>query len=167
MDRAAALMMLLCAGGLTLAGLRQGRGYEAFLKGAEEGLETGWRLLPALTAMVLLVDLVHASGLASMAEGMLGPVAERFGFPREALMTALLRPLSGAGSLAALEELMMRLGPDSRPARVAAVLVGSSETILYTMTVYLSAAGVRHLPRALSISMLSWMAGAAAACWLC
>ena len=87
--------------------------------------------------------------------------------PREALTTLLLRPLSGAGSLAALQELMTRMGPDSRAARVAAVVVGSSETIFYTMTVYLAAAGVKKLPRALGISLLSWLAGVAAACCIC
>ena len=66
-----------------------------------------------------------------------------------------------------LQELMTRMGPDSRAARVAAVVVGSSETIFYTMTVYLAAAGVKKLPRALGISLLSWLAGVAAACCIC
>ena len=83
------------------------------------------------------------------------------------MTTLLLRPLSGAGSLAALQELMARTGPDSRASRVAAVVVGSSETILYTLAVYLSAAGVKRLPKALTLSMLSWLAGVAAACLLC
>ena len=72
-----------------------------------------------------------------------------------------------APALAALETLMAWQGPDSRASMVASVVVGSSETIFYTMTVYLSAAGVRKLPRALSISLISWFAGCLAAAWLC
>ena len=124
-------------------------------------------MLPALTAMLLFIGVINAGGLAELLEGYLGPVVERLGVPREALTTLLLRPLSGAGSLAALQELMTRMGPDSRAARVAAVVVGSSETIFYTMTVYLAAAGVKKLPHALGISLLSWLAGVAAACCIC
>lgn len=122
---------------------------------------------PALAAMMLLIGLFRTGGLAELLEGLLGPLAEAVGFPREALTVLLLRPLSGAGSLAALETLMAWQGPDSRASMVASVVVGSSETIFYTMTVYLSAAGVRKLPRALSISLISWFAGCLAAAWLC
>lgn len=75
------------------------------------------------------------------------------GFPREALTVLLLRPLSGAGSLAALETLMAWQGPDSRVSMVASVVVGSSETIFYTMTRLSlrrrsaqAAAGAEHIP---------------------
>ena len=168
MDSVAAALVLGTVGALALLGLWEGQGgYEAFLRGAGEGLRTGLEILPALAAMMLLIGLVRVGGLAEVMEGLLGPLAEAVGFPREALTVLLLRPLSGAGSLAALETLMQLQGPDSRAAMVAAVVVGSSETIFYTLTVYLSAAGVRRLPRALSISLVSWLAGCLAAAWMC
>ena len=163
MDNVASALVLGTVGGLALLGLWKGAGgYEAFLRGAGEGLRTGLEILPALAAMMLLIGLIR-----EVMEGLLGPAAEAVGFPREALTVLLLRPLSGAGSLAALETLMETYGPDSRASLVAGVVVGSSETIFYTMTVYLSAAGVRKLPRALGISLLSWLAGCLAAAWLC
>ena len=161
MDVLASGMIVAVAAVFMAAGVWSGKGYEAFQRGARDGLETGLQMLPALTAMLLFIGVINAGGLAELLEGYLGPVVERLGVPREALTTLLLRPLSGAGSLAALQELMTRMGPDSRAARVAA---GSSETIFYTMTVYLAAAGVKKLPRALGISLLSWLAGVAACC---
>ena len=142
-----------------------GGGYDAFLRGAGDGLRTGLEILPALAAMMLLIGLFRTGGLAELLEGLLGPLAEAAGFPREALTVLLLRPLSGAGSLAALETLMAWQGPDSRASMVASVVVGSSETIFYTMTVYLRRR--RRRPRALSISLISWFAGCLAAAWLC
>ena len=75
----------------------------------------------------------------------------------------LLRPLSGSGSLAALEQIIDGCGVDSRAGRAASVLMGSSETIFYTMTVYLAATDVRRLPWVLPVSMVSYLAGA----WVC
>ena len=168
MDSVAAALVLGTVGGMALLGLwKGGGGYEAFLRGAREGLRTGVEILPALAAMMLLIGLIRVGGLAEILEGLLGPLAEAVGFPREALTVLLLRPLSGAGSLAALEALMAAQGPDARASMVGAVVVGSSETIFYTLTVYLSAAGVKKLPRALCISLISWLAGCLAAAWLC
>lgn len=168
MDSMAGALVLGTVGALALLGLWKGAGgYDAFLRGAGDGLRTGLEILPALAAMMLLIGLFRTGGLAELLEGLLGPLAEAVGFPREALTVLLLRPLSGAGSLAALETLMAWQGPDNRASMVASVVVGSSETIFYTMTVYLSAAGVRKLPRALSISLISWFAGCLAAAWLC
>ena len=159
MDSMAGALVLGTVGALALLGLWKGAGgYDALLRGAGDGLRTGLEILPALAAMMLLIGLFRTGGLAELLEGLLGPLAEAVGFPREALTVLLLRPLSGAGSLAALETLMAWQGPDSRASMVASVVVGSSETIFYTMTVYLSAAGVRKLPRALSISLISWFA---------
>lgn len=73
----------------------------------------------------------------------------------------ILRPMTGSGALAAMQEIFAQCGVDSRAGRIAAVLMGSSETIFYTMSVYLGAAGVRKLPGALGVSLLSYLLGAA------
>ena len=81
----------------------------------------------------------------------------------------ILRPMTGSGSLAALQEIFAQYGADSRVGRIASVLMGSSETIFYTMSVYLGAAGVtgaagvKKLPGALGVSLLSYLTCA----WVC
>ena len=75
----------------------------------------------------------------------------------------ILRPMTGSGSLAALQEIFAQYGADSRVGRIASVLMGSSETSFYTMSVYLGAAGVKKLPGALGVSLLSYLTCA----WVC
>lgn len=137
--------------------------YEAFTAGAERGLRTGLSLAPALCAMLLMLGAARASGLTEALVRLSAPVAEWLGLPEEVTPVLLLRPLTGSGSMAALREILALCGADSRAGRIASVLSCASETICYTMTVYLSAAGVKRLPRALPVSLIAYAAGAAAA----
>ena len=137
--------------------------YDAFRAGAGEGLRTGVGILPALTAMTLMLGLMRASGLTEALSRMLAPLMNLLGLPEEVAPLLLLRPMTGSGSTAALREIFALCGPDSRAGRVASVLAASSETIFYTMTVYLAAADVKRLPWALPVSLTAYLAGAAAA----
>ena len=140
--------------------------YGAFLCGAERGMKSALSLLPALCAMLLMLALVNASGLTEMLTRVLAPMLNRLRIPEEAAPMLLLRPLTGSGSLAALESIFERCGPDSRAGRIASVLMGSSETIFYTMTVYLGAAGVKRLPHVLWISLTAYLLSAVLAGFL-
>ncbi len=135
--------------------------YAAFLKGANEGVRSAMELLPALCAMLLMLGLVNASGLTQLLTRLIAPLMHRIGLPQEVAPMLLLRPLTGSGSIAALEQIYESCGVDSRAGRIASVLMGSSETIFYTMSVYLGAAGVRRLPRVVPVSLLTYLAGAA------
>lgn len=147
-----------------LRGAWQGRAvYEAFLRGVRTGMRTALELLPALCAMLLMLNLLRSCGLMDALSGLLSPVLAALGLPAETAPMLLLRPLSGSGSLAALEQIMAKCGVDSRAARVAAVLMGSSETIFYTWAVYLGATKVRRLPGVLGVSMAAYASGAVAA----
>ena len=123
-------------------------------------------LLPALCAMLLMLALVNASGLADMLGRTIAPVTRLLGVPEEVAPMLLLRPLTGSGSLAVLEDIFASCGPDSRPGRIASVLMGSSETIFYTMTVYLGAAGVKTLPHVLWVSLTAYILSVALTGWL-
>lgn len=145
-------------------GAWQGRAvYEAFLRGARAGMRTAAELLPALCAMLAMLNVLRACGLMDALSGLMAPALSVVGLPPETAPMLLLRPLSGSGSLAALETIILECGVDSRAARVAAVLMGSSETIFYTWAVYLGATKVRRLPGVLRVSMAAYAAGAAAA----
>lgn len=140
--------------------------YGAFLRGAEKGMKSALSLLPALCAMLLMLSLLDASGLSYLLARVLSPVTALLHLPAEVAPMLFLRPLTGSGSIAALEQVFAQCGVDSRAGRVASVLMGSSETIFYTMTVYLGAAGVRKLPYAMGVSLAAYLIGAAACGWL-
>lgn len=123
-------------------------------------------LLPALCAMLLMLALVNASGLTALLTSVISPLTGAMGLPPEIAPMLLLRPLTGSGSLAALEAVFENCGVDSRAGRIASVLMGSSETIFYTMTVYLGAAGVKRLPRVLPVSLAAYFLSAALCGWI-
>jgi spore maturation protein B len=111
--------------------------------------------------MLLMLSLMNGSGLSDMLAKALTPLTRVLKLPAEVAPMLLLRPLTGSGSLAALEQIFMEQGPDSRAGQIASVLMGSSETIFYTMTVYLGAAGVKRLPWTMAVSMAAYLISAA------
>ena len=137
--------------------------YDTFLDGAKQGLRTGAGIFPALTGMLLLLGMMRTSGLTEALAEALSPVLAWMNLPGEIAQLLLLRPLTGSGSMTALQEIFAACGVDSRAGRIASVLVSSSETICYTMTVYLAGTGVKRLPWVLPISLAAYLAGAATA----
>ncbi len=140
--------------------------YGAFLQGAEKGMRSALSLLPALCGMLLMLALVNGSGLSLLLSRIISPLTGLIRLPEEVAPMLLLRPLTGSGSLAALEAIYESCGVDSRAGRIASVLMGSSETIFYTMTVYLGAAGVRKLPHAMGVSLAAYLLSAALCGWI-
>ena len=140
--------------------------YGAFLQGAEKGMRSALSLLPALCAMLLMLAVMNASGLTELLTRLVSPLTKAIRLPGEAAPMLLLRPLTGSGSLAALEQIFNTCGADSRAGRIASVLMGSSETIFYTMTVYLGAAGVKRLPHVMFVSLAAYFLSAALCGWL-
>lgn len=155
-------LLVAMMGLIVLRGLTSGcDAYGAFLRGAERGMRSAMQLLPALCAMLLMLQMLQASGMTELLTRLLLPLTARIGLPQEVTPLLLLRPLTGSGSLAALEEIFQRCGVDSRAGRMASAMMGSSETIFYTMTVYTGAAGVRKAPGALAASLLGYAAAVA------
>lgn len=140
--------------------------YGAFLRGAEKGMRSAVSLLPALCGMMLMLSLVNASGLARLLSQLVSPFTGLMHLPEEVAPMLLLRPLTGSGSLAAMESIFESCGVDSRAGRIASVLMGSSETIFYTMTVYLGAAGVKKLPNVMAVSLAAYLLSAALCGWM-
>ena len=124
-------------------------------------------LLPALCAMLLMLGLMNASGLSRLLSRLISPLTGLMHLPQEVAPLLLLRPLTGSGSLAALEAVYASCGPDSRAGRIASVLMGSSETIFYTMTVYTGAAGVKRVPGAFAASLAGYAAAVLVCILLC
>lgn len=117
--------------------------FEAFLTGASSGLAVSAKILPALVALIAAVGVFRASGALDMLTHALTPVANLIGLPREVIPLALLRPISGSGSMVIFNDILQTHGPDSFVGRVASVMEGSTETTFYTIAVYFGAVGIR------------------------
>ena len=141
--------------------------YELFTEGARDGLRTAVQILPSLIAMLGAIRALEASGLTAALCDFLAPYTEKIGLPSSLLPLMLLRPVSGSAALAALENVMVIHGPDSREALLGGVMMGSSETVFYTLSVYLSAAGVKEARHILPCALAACLAGYAGALLFC
>ena len=132
---------ILCAVGVY--GLRRRVDvYGALTRGAEEGLTVLLRVLPSLVGLLTAVYMFRASGAMDFLGRLLAPLLTAAGIPPETAPLLLIRPISGSGALAVGSELMERCGVDSYVGRVAAVMLGSSETTFYTVAIYYGSAGI-------------------------
>ena len=131
--------------------------YGALTTGARDGLTVMLNILPPLVGLLTAVAMFRASGAMEWLTGLCAPVMELLGIPAELTPLMLIRPVSGGGALAVGSELITTYGPDSYIGRVAAVMLGSTETTFYTIAVYFGAAGIirtRHtIPAALTADL--------------
>jgi spore maturation protein B len=116
--------------------------FQTFLEGAKEGITTSIQILPALVALMTGVGMFQSSGALDVLSNLLSPVTDLCSIPKEVIPLALLRPISGSGSLVVFEDLLSTHGAESMIGRIASVLQGSTETTFYTIAVYFSAAKI-------------------------
>lgn len=132
---------------VTLAGILMLFGkknyFQAFLTGAYEGLKTTIRLLPTLIALLTAISMLQASGAVLWLSDLLAPFANKIGIPSELLPFLLTRPFSGSASAAACSDLLVREGADSFAGLCASVIFGSSDTVVYVISVYTSSVGIK------------------------
>lgn len=117
--------------------------YDILLDGAGEGLRLLVTLIPTLILLLTSITMLRASGAVEWISDFLSPVFSFFGIPPETALLVLIRPFSGSAALAIGSELMMTHGVDSLIGRTAAIMLGSTETTFYTVSVYFGAAGIR------------------------
>ena len=117
--------------------------YDLLLTGAANGLKLLLTLVPALVLLLTAVSMLRASGFIELMTEFLSPVFHFFGIPPETAMLVLIRPISGSAALAVGSELMATYGADSQIGRTAAIMLGSTETTFYTISVYFGAAGIK------------------------
>ena len=139
--------------------------YGAFVRGAMEGLKTLIDMTPYLCASLTATALLRETGVLSVLEDMIAPVLERISVPGETAHVVLLRPLSGSAALAAVRDVITTTGADSRASRVACVISGASETIFFTGSLYLGAAGVKRSRYAVPAALIAYVLGVLAAAW--
>ncbi len=133
--------------------------YDLLLTGAADGLKLLITLIPALIALLTAVTMLRASGAVSVISGYLRPVFGFFGIPPETAILVLIRPISGSAALAVGADLMAQHGVDSQIGRTVAVMLGSTETTFYTVSVYFGAAGIKKTRYTIPAALIADLTG--------
>lgn len=141
--------------------------YEVFVVGAKDGFTIAIRIIPYLVAILVAVGMFRASGALDLLLQALAPVLTLVGFPPENLPLALMRPLSGSGSLGLLTDLINEHGVDSMYSKIGATMFGSSETTFYVIAVYFGSVGVMRSRHAIPAGLFADLVGAIAAVFFC
>ena len=143
--------------------------YGLMLEGGQKGLRLLVSILPTLIFLVTAVQILRASGAAELLSRCFAPLFSRLGIPPETALLVLIRPISGSAALAVGADLMRQYGVDSPVGRTAAVMLGSTETTFYTISVYFGAAGIRKtrytLPAALFADFVGFFMASMSVRW--
>ncbi len=144
--------------------------YSALLDGGKQGLQVLASIVPALVMLLTAVHMLRTSGAIDALSRLLSPVSRWMGIPAQTLPLLLVRPISGSAALAVGADLMATYGPDSFVGRTAAIMLGSTETTFYTISVYFGAANIKKtryaVPAALLADLTGFVAAALTARWL-
>ena len=150
-------VLLLMAAVLALR--KRENAYDLMLQGAGEGLRILASLAPALILLLTAVTMLRASGAVELLSGLLAHAFSFFGIPPETALLVLIRPLSGSAALAVGADLMAAYGVDSLIGRTAAVMLGSTETTFYTISVYFGAAGIHKTRYTIIAALIADLTG--------
>ena len=154
--------------GIPLYGaLKRVKVYESFVEGAKEGFQVGVRIIPYLVAILVAVGMLRGAGAVDILARWLDPILRSVGMPAEILPLAIMRPLSGSGSMGIVAELIKSHGPDSFIARLAASAYGSTETTFYVLAVYFGSVGVRKARHAVVSGLFADIVSLIAAVTIC
>lgn len=141
--------------------------YDEFSAGVGEAVKFTVSLIPCLAAIFMMCELFEASGLADWFTELLSPVFGALGIPKELTKLVLIKPFSGSGSLAYLNDIIEKHGADSYIARCACVCFGSSETVFYISAVYFAGTKSKKLALPILCVLISTFVTTVFACLLC
>ena len=156
-----ALLATIC----TVALWKKESAYDLLVEGAADGLGILKSIVPTLVILMTGISMLRTSGAFDLFSALLAPVFFRFGIPPETAILVLIRPISGSAALAVGAELMAQYGVDSQIGRTVAVMLGSTETTFYTVSVYFSAAGIKKTRYAIPAALIADFVGFLAASW--
>lgn len=140
--------------------------FDAFAEGAKEGITTTIRIIPPLIGLIVAVGVLRESGALDLFVKGMSFVFAPIGVPSEILSLALIRPISGNAAMAAVVDIMKTFGADSYIGLVACTIMGSTETIFYTLTIYFGSVGIRKIKYTLYAALLADAVGLVAAVYL-
>lgn len=152
---------------ITIGVVKKVKVYEVFVDGAKEGFDVAVRIIPYLVAILVAIGMFRASGAMDWFVKIISPATNLIGMPAETLPAALMRPLSGSGSLGIVTELINQHGPDSFIGRLASTFFGSTETTFYVLAVYFGAVGIRKSRHAVAAGLIGDVVGILSAVFIC
>lgn len=141
--------------------------YEEFTDGAKDGFKIAVKIIPYLVAIIVGISMFRESGAIEVIAGWLAPVLTKFNIPSDTLPLMIVRSLSGSGALGIFSDIANNSGPDSYATKLAAVMVGSSETTFYVLAVYFGAVGITKIRYALIVGLIADFIGIVAAILVC
>lgn len=141
--------------------------YDAFTLGTKSAIPFAVSIFPYLVTIFVLTELFEVSGISNVVSNFLSPFFTLLGIPTELTKLVLIKPFSGNGSLAILNEIFTNYGVDSYLSRCASVIYGSSETVFYVAAVYFAGAKTKNLAKPIIISLVASFFSCVFACFIC
>lgn len=147
--------------------IRKVKVYDVFIEGAKEGFDVAVKIIPFLVGILVAIGMFRGSGAMDLLTNALKPLMSATGFPAELVPLAILRTLTGSGSLAFTTDLIKTYGPDSLIGRMAATMYGTSETTFYVLAVYFGAVSVKRTRHAVPTALIGDVVAAIATVAVC
>ncbi|MCR1951019.1 nucleoside recognition domain-containing protein [Clostridium sp. DSM 100503] len=129
--------------------------YEWFIEGAKDGLKVCLNIFPYLLAMIIAVNIFREAKLLDILNNMIAPIGGVIGLPKEVIPLVLVKPLSGSGAVGILTDILKTYGPDTTIGLISSVIMGTTETIFYTITVYFGAVQIKKIRHTLWAAVLA------------
>lgn len=152
-------VLLMIGAVVVIALLKKVSAYETFVTGAEEGMKIAAGIFPALLAVLTASAMLRASGAIDFIINLISPVTDFLHIPKEVMPLALVRPVSGSGSLGLLTDILKKYGADGDIGKIASVIMGSTETTFYCLCVYFAKTKVKYTMRAVPCAVLGDIVG--------
>ncbi len=138
--------------------------YESFVTGAKEGFDVAVMIIPYLVGILFVIKVFMASGIFEDIKIGAGWVMAQVGLEAyteslDLIPLALTRPLTGGGAQGVLVDIFTRHGPDSFVGLCASMMMGSTETTFYILTVYFGAVGVKKIRHTMGACLIADAAG--------
>ena len=140
--------------------------YESFVDGGKEGFDIFVKILPYIVAVLVAIGMFEVSGALSFLTELLAPLTLKIGMPADVLPVALMKPLSGSGSLGLVADIV-HANPDSFNAKLASTMFGSTDTTFYIIALYFGSVGITRIRHAMVAGLVADLAGVLAAVWVC
>ena len=140
--------------------------YDNFIVGAKDGFQTVFKIAPTIVGLMVAVGMLRASGAFDLLSGLISPLTDRVGYPTESVPLTLMRLVSSSASTGLLIDLFERHGPDSFLGRFVSIMMSSTETVFYTMSIYFMSIKITKTRFTLAGALLCNFCGVALSLWI-